>query len=799
MNRRAVVAATIVGSAALLILVLRDRPSHSAPDPDGRSITERWPDVAIEPREPASGGGLMDGGPSTRTPSEATTATAPEATAQEAEFHAMVLDARSRTPVAAVLSWCSQRAIADASGVLRAYCGGDEVLGFAEVSALGYETVVLQPVDAGPHRWNRGTVLLSPAMRVTVRVTDEHGSPVVGASLSVAKSGRSGALWDSWEAGVTDSEGKHALRAKQGELVFASYSSSNGSANAIIREGVSVVDLVLSDSGSSWIGLRCLQTGQPLAGIAVDVVSRKSVPGLHWAGATGPDGRLSIPLPARQVALSTPGPVQFVSARGGFSTTRVVELGSIRESTEGVHWIEMSRNSGRWLRFLGPTGDQPLLQAVAESFRTVDLPNGQVSEMRVGSQALAGGMLNLEPYIDSGTEPLHVIVTAPGAKPFDSRKSGFRPLPGEVRDVRLESLKPGVFRLVSTTVPSSDGSRRSVAGRVSVWIFTRGNPLPITQLQSDVDGFVRGVPNLSREILVCIAPSPTAVIGKLMPGDLDRDPPVEVRMPELAGIVVSFQLGEVPHEELEVVSDQGASVSPRLDAANAVFENLPPGRYALGTTQQLAAKLWKREFDPSVAFPVELLPGQVLRIRADPSWIRRADNPRVLRGVVLLDGPEAAFVVPLAEPPSAEHFIVALRSYSPIDANGGYELPASPDVLSLSVGSFDHDTGVFVPLTVFAPGDLSVVAKGARLVVRAAKELEELAILELKIQPRDFKAIVSLHRGVEPGGRPADFGWIPLGEHFLRPLGTAPTKIAVVKSGLLELDLLEDGSIVPKR
>ena len=102
-------------------------------------------------------------------------------------------------------------------------------------------------------------------------------------------------------------------------------------------------------------------------------------------------------------------------------------------------------------------------------------------------------------------------------------------------------------------------------------------------------------------------------------------------------------------------------------------------------------------------------------------------------------------------------------------------------------------------MTVFAPGDLSVVAKGARLVVRAAKELEELAILELKIQPRDFKAIVSLHRGVEPGGRPADFGWIPLGEHFLRPLGTAPTKIAVVKSGLLELDLLEDGSIVPKR
>lgn len=734
---------------------------------------------------------------SSRTVQEALSPSMPVVMPEEIEFHALVLDARSSTPISAVLLWGAQQVIADANGVLSAFQLAKECPERAELSAPGYEALVLESKRDGGNRWKLGAVLLSPTSTVSLYAELESGIPASGANITIAMGGKAGPLWRGWSAGETDSQGRIELHAKLGELILASHANSSSSARAMVGAKKSI-KLILRRSGEHWIGLRDARTREPLANLAVDVVGGKGFPGLHWAGVSGRDGVLPVALPSQQVVLSTPGPIQFVLGEG-LSTTIAIDLGELPTEETGVHWVELRRDGGRWLRFLRPDVEEPVENAIAETFRSVSLPDGQVSELRVGTQQLKGGLLNLEPYLDAGTESLYAIVTAPNLYPFDTRRGGVLPSPGETRSVPLRSLSSGTLQLVgSGESGSSGGATQYPAAGIPIWLFVQGFNIPVAILRSDGDGIVRNVPNMSQTAGLALTPSPSAVIAELMPVDLYRDPPLRIQIPAQSRITVTFEPSQTPHEEFELAFEKGGTLYPRVENRTAIFDHLVAGRYALGTSGQLNSTRWMRQFDSVGAFPLELRAGEDKTIRADPSWARRAIDPNVLTGTVLLDGPESAMVVALFQNQDETHVITAPRYFCGIDASGRYEIPASPDVLSLSAGTLDPETRTFVPLAVFPRSADTVSVTGSKLFVHAGKGLGELAILELKLHPKNFKASVSLTRGLAPGEPAADFGWIPMGKHTIKPLGGTATIISIEKPGVYELELGIDGTIVAR-
>lgn len=160
----------------------------------------------------------------------------------------------------------------------------------------------------------------------------------------------------------------------------------------------------------------------------------------------------------------------------------------------------------------------------------------------------------------------------------------------------------------------------------------------------------------------------------------------------------------------------------------------------------------------------------------------------------MLDGPPTCIVVPLFQGIEAEHRITSLRSYSPVDDAGVFELRASPDILSLAAGTIDDETAAFIPLAIFLPNDARALATGARVVVRASPAFNDLEILQLRLKPRNFKCTVSLSRGLAPGGK-VDFGWIPIGSHMIGRAGQPPAPLLIEHSGLLECVMGADGTI----
>lgn len=715
---------------------------------------------------------------------------------QQKRVAATILDVRSLQPVAAQVSWGSVRALTDSTGFVELIANGERLPSHVTVSADGFEP---RTHDLGVSQFtdfDLGQVLLTPNRNLTVMVKAQHGPPVEGAVVSVASSTPTSPLPRAFFAGSTDSDGKLALRASDGELIIVGDLESGMTAVASIEAGKDFVEVVLENSpqATRWLGVRDSRSGMPIAGLSVVLTSTKGLPSLKWAGETGPDGLIPLPLPPFEVEVRTEPPIQLERQPNNFSTVAAVNLEDETGLGGHIHWINASAAEGAWVRFVSSGSGGPIQNAVAHYYRSVESQDGGYQEFRLRSTMLSNCMLDLRPCLEDGPEPMYVIVSAAGFEPFDSRDARSMAVIGQIIDVEMRPASLGAIQFIGleTGVLAREGH---APGICSLWLFGTDAFGQGIRLRPDAAGLVTDVPDLSQPMSICLSSSPTTAFAELQPRDIHLDPPIEVIVPPRSTISVTFNPGDIPSDDLRALSSLGQEYQPNLLEGKAVFGCLPAGRYVVGTAPQLMASRWKREREPEVGYPLVLEAGADLQLMADDSWRDIPLNSEPIRSQVTLQGPSRAFVVALFEDPGSDHFITAPQLLYPVDSTGRFSFPRRADIMSLAVGTSDRQQGTFIPLAIFDPSRLDVVVKGANLILTAAADVNTITIVELRLDPQEFNAKMQLSRGLIPGEGPADFGWIPLGTHSIGPVGSPLSKVVVNKPGLLRLILQSNGAV----
>lgn len=791
----AVAVLVLAGIAGLLVLVFfrPEEPKSSLRPPGAGTGAESTTNSRVDDATPvavSSGTRLAPESAETVPPLESF------APRKRRRLTGVILDGRSREPVTAQVSWGGASALTSKDGSVSLIGHDGEALDSVHIVASGYEPQDIPATCPGPDDWDLGRVLLVPRDSTVVTVRDLSGDPRSGATVSVFSNASGEALARGIQAGETDSDGQLCLRVREGECLVACIPREEVSAVAVVRAAQDVLELVLMPDLRSvrWIGVRDGLSGEPRAGHPVEVVSTRSLPAFRWVGQSGQDGVIPVPLPPGDVEVRTLPPTQFGLEAGRLDTLAVVELGGLPVSGEVCHWLDLRDHEGEWVRFVSAVSGIPLGEAVAHSFRSALLPDGGSQEFSIGSTPLLNGLLDLTPFLEDSAEPVHARVIAAGYRPFDSRTDKVQTVVGQVVDVPLQPVELGAFRLVEQPT-SADDQRSGKGSRSSIWMLGTFVGSPAIRLEPDSTGLVTGVPSLSQPVLVCTSPSPMTSIARLQPGDLNREPPIEVRVPTQSQIVVEFDPDDAPSRELRILARGGELLLPSLVGNDAVFDGLAAGDYFVGTICQIEASRRRRLRTPESGLPIHLGDGEVLRIRAEQSWTDWLDTADSIFGTVRVFGPSTAVVIPLFEGAEFQDLTGVPRLFSPIGASGDYSLPARPDIRSLAAGVYDPEEGAFIPLATFAVGEKGVVAKGAKLIVHPEGALTQPDVLELRLEASSSSQRIHLSRGVVPQGPPADFGWVPLGTHMIGPLGSPLSRIVVDKAGVLELVLRVDNSV----
>lgn len=609
-----------------------------------------------------------------------------------------VLDAGSGSPIAARVT------IADRSADTNPAHGRftldlPEPANELRVTARGYHALELE-FEASDAFVDLGSLELTREHAIVVRVVDAHGTAVPGAELrgrplewpDEYREQHASGMLEVQEGALLaecDAHGVAELAIGAAMGVFAT-DASGVSELALIEPNAVEVELVVQRIGTTMLRAVDDQTGEPLAGLQLDLSLRDAEAYLRCVRETNAAGELIASLP--------PGNYDVGVGPRDVQTRFIVnELGKRNHGDSIVHAneseipiVRLRADPYLTVRAIDAQTGEPLLSMVTwlEMIRPSGESAGNADHARRSSER---GGYRIGHSLLSAIR-LRLWIHAPGYVAH-----GFM-LPHEDLETEADDfvveLQPTLPKLLHLLV---DPGSRPYVGRFSARDMSSGRRLFHGENLTGgviLDGWDGGEVQLR-------AGDYDATLATIPVETLASTDELVVRLEALAQVIVEGVPENAPPIYCATALGKGRVAGVRI-ANEMHFADLAPGRAVVGPRalvdgwrvllQSMRTHGGLGGHDTSVptppVYPYELLPGETLRIPWDPTWhhIATIEGRVIATGIDLSELGVAAIYGPWPQP--------AALPLAPVDANGGFvlhDLEAEP--YAILVRSHAEDPG----------------------------------------------------------------------------------------------------------
>lgn len=538
---------------------------------------------------------------------------------------------------------------------------------------------------------------LVPIAQSIVRVVDESGRPIPGAQIELAATedrGRFSRL-EPLVIGESDAEGSCTLRTALPQTLLAQKGSCQSNPTTCIPGQTCM--LVVNRSASVVVGVYDVEADRPLAGAGVQLLEHDTYPSVSFGGSTNPAGVLDASLPRGRYELRvTDSDLDVLEANRQDSRFRTAMAGSFLDVSTGPDsvWILAKRSPGRKVRLLDANTHEPLNRGRAWLVTRLEgqeawIPMGKAFECQLRAGLLPLAALNIDAMAASAS--IALSVSAPGhdiallSDPWSEIQVG------AVKDIELARAQVRSIRVLTLNSNQWIHPLRIIEaeGLTELW----------TGVPSE-DGLAGPFDWHGSDVVVTPASTGGREIGRV-PGSVLREEGVPTVMVD-ASCEIDVQVRAESIPVLFCRSEDGTSYQGVAKEDSTVsFESLVPGRYEIGTPEQLRTSTLRRIHgdDP---LSIELRSGQ----RRVIAWSDLWTEVPVLEGHVEISGIslDGLFVAPVYEPIGVPMAGGRAHQRYPVRSNGDWRmenLHGRPT--QVFVGSMSDD-GREVPLGFSEPG-----------------------------------------------------------------------------------------------
>ena len=679
-------------------------------------------------------------------------------------FGGQVVSAANGMPLAAWVQAGDRGVLADAkTGRFSIHlASADEHLRF---SAEGHQEATLRLEDYVEEVSNEvdvGSIELEPKHSLRIRVVDERGNPVAGARVLATAVNPPGGVSDALcELGRTGDSGVLSVKVGQPLAVFAHL----GFRTSDLLQCDLDADCQLVVGGAELrLGLKDSEAGQPVEGLPLELRRLSGYPYVEFAGRSGTDGLFDGPLPPGRYTATLRSPSVFFDEEEPAARDSISGLGARNAAVE----LKGSCVEPHWLHVV----KRPSLLVEArdiDSRRRLDVVVAWISSWeeppfvpKAAWTKLGGDSLE----VTDGIVPLHAFgVLFGGGQGGQLRLSLTSPgyVPGHIIDPLaavtpvipyVVFLQPGDTRSLQLRTTMGAAYRRKVLVRENGNVVGHGWP--------DADGRLSEFPWAGGTVTVHWGSYRWSSQLAAVPATLLRSEETPIVTID-ADAEIRVQLAKTPPPLLVCVGEPRERYHGRLDGDELVFDQLTPGRYALGVPEALTTSELQR-VQGFETFPILLGSGEVRVLAWDDAWSPLEETFTGHVGTIGID-PCDVEVVPRWGPPELPLASGGLCRF-PVAEDGSFRLlgvRVRPSSL-MFVRSWEGTS--LMPIGVCAPEEASVLECTP---VKVVAQGEPGQLVRVSFAPRiEGNKVLGFFAASAPAGTAIDLGPLPSATNCLR-------------------------------